>query len=50
MVQGLGQNLDGWTLQLNFFKKKMKAITLDNRGVGKSSRPNYEYTMDMFVE
>jgi proline-specific peptidase len=50
MVQGLGQNLDGWTLQLNFFKKKMKVITLDNRGVGKSSRPNYEYTMDMFVE
>jgi len=25
-------------------------ITLDNRGVGKSSRPNYPYTMDMVVD
>lgn len=50
LVQGLGSNLDGWTLQTNFFKKRMKVIALDNRGVGKSSRPNYEYTMNMFVE
>ncbi len=28
----------------------MTIITFDNRGVGKSSRPNYPYTMDMFVE
>ena len=27
----------------------MKVIALDNRGVGKSSRPNYPYTMEMFV-
>jgi pimeloyl-ACP methyl ester carboxylesterase len=28
----------------------MQIIALDNRGVGKSSRPNYPYTMEMFVE
>jgi pimeloyl-ACP methyl ester carboxylesterase len=28
----------------------MMVITLHNRGTGKSSRPNYPYTMDMFVE
>jgi pimeloyl-ACP methyl ester carboxylesterase len=50
LVQGLGQNLSGWTLQISFFKKHMNVIALDNRGVGKSSRPNYPYTMDMFVD
>jgi len=28
----------------------MNVIALDNRGCGKSSRPNYPYTIDMFVE
>jgi len=28
----------------------MMVIALDNRGVGKSSRPNYSYSMDIFVE
>lgn len=28
----------------------MTVIALDNRGAGKSSRPDYPYTMDMFVE
>ena len=28
----------------------MNVIALDNRGCGKSSRPNYPYTLDMFVE
>ncbi len=28
----------------------MMVIALHNRGTGKSSRPNYPYTMDMFVD
>ena len=28
----------------------MMVIALDNRGVGNSSRPNYPYTMNMFVD
>lgn len=28
----------------------MNVISLDNRGTGKSSRPNYPYSLDMFVE
>lgn len=49
MFQGLGQTIDSWTFQLPFFKRKMMVIALDNRGVGGSSRPDYPYTMDMFV-
>lgn len=48
--QGLGQSITSWTFQLPFFKRRMKVIAIDNRGVGKSSRPNYPYTMDMFIE
>ncbi|MHA1492061.1 MAG: alpha/beta fold hydrolase [Promethearchaeota archaeon] len=50
LFQGLGQGIGSWTFQLPFFKRKMLVIALDNRGVGKSSRPNYPYTMDMFIE
>ncbi|MHA1459507.1 MAG: alpha/beta fold hydrolase, partial [Promethearchaeota archaeon] len=39
-----------WEFQIPFFKEKMMVISPHNRGVGKSSRPNYSYTMDMFVD
>ncbi len=50
MFQGWGTTIDGWTFQLPFFKRKMMVIALDNRGVGGSSRPDYPYTMDMFLD
>lgn len=50
LVQGWATTLGGWTFQLPFFKRKMMVIALDNRGIGGSSRPNYPYTMDMFVD
>ena len=39
-----------WPFQIPFFKERMMVIALHNRGTGKSSRPNYPYTMDMFVD
>jgi 3-oxoadipate enol-lactonase len=50
LVHGFGTKYQGWDFQIAFFKKRMKVIALDNRGVGKSSRPNYPYTIGMFVE
>ncbi len=38
-----------WIFQIPFFKERMMVITLHNRGVGKSSRPNYPYSMDMYL-
>ncbi len=49
LLQGWATTLEGWLFQLPFFRKKMMVIALDNRGVGGSSRPNYPYTMEMFV-
>ena len=50
LLQGWATTLGGWTFTLPFFKRKMMVIALDNRGIGESSRPNYPYTMDMFVD
>ena len=50
MFQGLGQSIGSWTFQIPFFKRRMMIIALDNRGIGESSRPNYPYTMEMFLE
>lgn len=48
-VSGLGQKSAAWQFQVPFFSDRMRVITLDNRGTGKSSRPDYPYTMDMYV-
>lgn len=48
-LSGLGSKMS-WNYQIPFFKQKMMVIAPHNRGAGKSSRPNYPYTMDMFVE
>ena len=50
LIPGLGGKLTGWQqFIVPFFKEKMTVIALDNRGTGKSSRPNYPYSMDIFV-
>jgi pimeloyl-ACP methyl ester carboxylesterase len=49
LLSGLGSKMS-WNYQIPFFKHKMMVIAPHNRGTGKSSRPNYPYTMDMFVE
>ncbi len=50
LLQGWATTLDGWTFQIPYFRRSMMVIALDNRGIGGSSRPNYPYTMDMFVD
>ena len=49
LISGLGSK-NSRSFQIPFFREKMKVIMLHNRGVGKSSRPNYPYSMNMFVE
>lgn len=50
LLGGWGQTMGTWTLVIPFFKRRMMVITLEQRGVGKSSSPNYPYTMAMFVD
>ena len=38
-----------WFRQVPTFMKKYKTIVFDNRGAGKSSKPDYPYTMEMMA-
>ncbi len=39
-----------WFRQIPVFKKKYKCIVFDNRGAGRSSKPDYPYTVEMFAQ
>ncbi|MFX0022223.1 MAG: alpha/beta fold hydrolase [Candidatus Hermodarchaeota archaeon] len=49
-IHGFGSKKEIWKPQLMDLSNKFKTITYDIRGTGKTDRPNYLYTMDMFVE
>ncbi|MHA1824648.1 MAG: alpha/beta fold hydrolase [Promethearchaeota archaeon] len=48
-VSGTFTKLQMWNYQIDFFKDKMTVLAFDNRGAGKSSRPDFPYTMEMFI-
>lgn len=50
LIIGYGSKMKGWSFQVDYFKDKMNVISMDNRGTGESSRHDYPYTIDMFVE
>lgn len=49
LISGLGSK-NSWDFQIPYFSKRMRVIILHNRGVGKSSRPDYPYTMTMYID
>ena len=50
LIPGYGASHKEWYFQIKSFKSKMRVVVLDNRGSGRSSRPNFSYTMDMVVD
>ncbi len=49
-VCGTFTKLQSWNYQIDYFKEKMRVIAYDIRGTGKSSRPDYPYSMEMMIE
>jgi len=49
-VSGSFTKLQTWYYQIDFFKDKTIVVAFDNRGAGKSSRPDFPYTMELLVE
>lgn len=49
-LHGFGSKKESFMAQIPELSKHFKVIVFDMRGAGKSSRPNYHYTMDMFAD
>lgn len=50
MIMGLGSNQSSWMFQTRFFKRHYRVVTFDNRGVGKSDKPEGPYSIRMMVD
>jgi len=48
-LEGWGYSLWMWFRQVPVLREKYRCIVFDNRGVGRSSKPDYPYTMEMFA-
>ncbi len=45
LIMGLGANTTGWFMQTAEFSREFRVIAFDNRGSGRSEKPNEPYTM-----
>jgi 3-oxoadipate enol-lactonase len=50
MIMGMGFGQKGWRFQTGFFGNYFKVITFDNRGSGKSDKPEGPYSTKMMAE
>jgi len=50
MITGFSADRSGWTAQVPFFRKYYRTVTFDNRGVGKSDKPQGPYTTKMMAD
>jgi len=50
LIHGFGVSKEVWIAQFQPLAKDFKVIRFDNRGAGKSDRPNEPYVMEMFAD
>jgi len=50
LIQGLGMNKNGWTLQRVAMATKFRTIAMDNRGAGRSSIPQQRFTLEEMAD
>ncbi|MHA1350782.1 MAG: alpha/beta fold hydrolase [Promethearchaeota archaeon] len=50
LIHGFGAKKENWIAQIPDLSKHYKVIRLDNRGAGKSDRPDRKYTMEVFAD
>jgi len=50
MIMGLGCSSRQWKWMVPLLAESFRVITFDNRGVGRTSKPDMEYTTDLFAD
>ena len=50
LIHGFGAKKEAWIAQIPDLSTHFKVIMVDNRGAGKSERPDAEYTMEVFAD
>jgi 3-oxoadipate enol-lactonase len=50
LIQGLGMNKNGWTVQRIAMATKFRTIAMDNRGAGRSSMPDSPFTLEEMAD
>ena len=50
LIRGLGSNADHWYGQVPAFSAHYQTIVFDNRGIGRSDKPDMPYTIPMMAE
>ncbi|MFX1340266.1 MAG: alpha/beta fold hydrolase [Promethearchaeota archaeon] len=49
LIHGFSDRKEHWRAQVGVLSKNFKVIRMDNRGAGKSERPDGEYTMETYA-
>ena len=50
LIRGLGSNADHWYPQIPALSSRFRVVSFDNRGIGRSDKPNNPYTISMMAE
>ena len=50
LIQGLGANITGWDLQLEPLSRQYQLIAFDNRGAGRSEKPEEPYSIHQMAD
>jgi 3-oxoadipate enol-lactonase len=49
LLMGLGVPIEGWVRQIPHFSKRYRTIVIDNRGIGRSSKPLTPYSASLMA-
>ncbi|MCX5823899.1 MAG: alpha/beta hydrolase [Deltaproteobacteria bacterium] len=50
LIMGLRRNLEWWHCQIPALSKHFKVVAFDNRGAGRSDKPDMEYSIPLFAD